>query len=202
MVALRSARLEALLGSRLEQAKHPQLMTLVSNQVAEAFDLDFKSELYGSSDRDKRDAATDIAALANTAGGLLILGIEEDDQARAHAAPGVALSDAEERRIRQVVGSHVVPMPVMDVLRVDDPDSPGRGLMLIAVPRSPLAPHAVLVNEGLRYPKRNGATTRYLSEPEVANAYRDRFVLARQQKSRAREIEAEALGRLAMTDDR
>lgn len=201
MAALRSARLEALLGARLEQVDYAQLMTLVSNQIAEAFDLDFKSELYGSSDRAKRDAATDVAALANTAGGLLILGIEEDDQARARAAPGVALSDAEERRIRQVVGSNVVPMPVMDVLPIEDPDSPGRGLMLIAVPRSPLAPHAVLVSEGLRYPKRNGATTRYLSEPEVADAYRARFALARQQESRAREIETEALARLATTDD-
>jgi hypothetical protein len=78
MVALRSARLEALLGSSLELVQHAELMTLVSNQVPEAFDLDFKSEMYGSSDREKRDAATDVAALANTAGGLLVLGIEED----------------------------------------------------------------------------------------------------------------------------
>jgi predicted HTH transcriptional regulator len=167
MVALRSARLEALLGSSLEQVQYPQLMTLIANQVPEAFDLDYKSEMYGSSDRDRRDAATDVAALANTAGGLLILGIDEDDQARASAAPGVAVSEADERRIRQIVGSQVVPMPVIDFLRIQDPARPGHGLVLIAVSRSPLAPHAVVVNEGLRYPKRNGAITRYLSEPEV-----------------------------------
>jgi hypothetical protein len=201
MVALRSARLEALLGSDLEQVQYSQLMTLITNQVAEAFDLDFKSEMYGSSDRDKRDAATDVAALANTAGGLLILGIEEDDQARASAAPGVVLSEADERRVRQIVGSNVVPMPVIDVLRITDPARAGHGLVLIAVPRSPLAPHAVLVNEGLRYPKRNGATTRYLSEPEVADAYRERFAAARRQVDRAREIETDALARLATTDD-
>ena len=201
MVALRSARLEALLGSRLEQVQYSAVMTLISNQVAEAFDLDFKSEMYGSSDRDKRDAATDVAALANTAGGLIIGGIAEDDQARAAAAPGVALSDADERRIRQIVASQVVPMPVIDVMRVEDPARPGHGLVLIAVPRSPLAPHAVIVNEGLRYPRRNGATTRYLSEPEVAAAYRERFAAAHRQADRAREIEADALDRLAVADD-
>lgn len=201
MVALRSARLEALLGSSLEQAQYSQLMTLISNRVAEAFDLDFKSKMYGSSDREKRDAATDVAALANTAGGLLVLGIEEDDQACASAAPGVALSEADERRIRQIVGSQIVPMPVIDVLRIPDPARPDHGLVLIAVPRSPLAPHAVLVNEGLRYPKRNGATTRYLSEPEVADAYRERFVAAHRQADRAHEIEAEALSRLSTTED-
>src|ERR1700735_4510735 len=201
MVALRSARLEALLNSRLEQVQHSQLMTLVSNQVPESFDLDFKSEMYSSSERDKHNAATDVAALANTAGGLLVLGVEEDEQARAKAAPGIALAEEDERRIRQVVGSRVVPMPVIDVLRIPDPASPGHGLVLIAVPRSPLAPHAVLVNEGLRYPKRNGATTRYLSEPEVADAYRTRFAATHRQEERAREIEATALTRLATPDD-
>jgi hypothetical protein len=32
------------------------------------------------------------------------------------------------------------------------------------------------VNESLRFPKRNGTTTTYLSEPEVATVYRARFV--------------------------
>lgn len=201
MVALRSARLEALLGSRLELVQHADLMTLISSQVPEAFDLDFKSEMYGPTERDRRDAATDVAALANTAGGLLVIGIEEDEQARAAAVPGVELSEADERRIRQIVGSQVVPMPVIDVLRVEDPNRSGRGLVLIAVPRSPLAPHAVVVNDGLRYPRRNGATTRYLSEPEVADAYRERFATSRQQTDRANEIEASALDRLATTED-
>jgi hypothetical protein len=48
--------------------------------------------------------------------------------------------------------------------------------MLLSVPRSSMGPHAVLVNESLRFPKRNGTITTYLSEPEVADAYRARFV--------------------------
>jgi hypothetical protein len=201
MVALRSPRLEALLGSRLELVQHSDLMALINDQVSEAFDLDFKSEMYGPTEKDRRAAATDIAALANTAGGLLILGIEEDHQARATAAPGLRLSEADERRIRQIVGSQVVPMPVIDVLRVENPARSGHGLVLIAVPRSPLAPHAVVVNDGLRYPRRNGATTRYLSEPEVADTYRNRFTALRRQADRASEVEAEALDRLATTED-
>ncbi len=190
-----------MLGSRIELVQHADLMALISNHVPEAFDLDFKSEMYGPTERDRRDAATDVAALANTAGGLLILGIEEDDQARATAAPGLELSEADERRIRQIVGSQVVPMPLVDVLRKEDPTRPGHGLVLIAVPRSPLAPHAVVVNEGLRYPRRNGATTRYLSEPEVADAYRERFAALQRQADRANEVETDALNRLSTTED-
>src|SRR5579859_1319646 len=201
MVALRSRRLQAIFGVPLDDLQYEDIEALVPNQVSEAFDLDFKGSLYGNADKDRRDLATDVAALANTAGGLLVLGIEEDDQARATAAPGLELSEADERRVRQIVGSQVVPMPVLDVLRVEDPARPGYGLVLIAVPRSPLAPHAVVVNDGLRYPRRNGATTRYLSEPEVADAYRERFAATHRQADRAQRAEIEATGRLSTADD-
>jgi hypothetical protein len=176
MVALRSRRLERLFGARLEHATHHQVAAFVTNTVAEAYDLDFKATLYGKSDKDRRDLAGDVAALANTAGGVIVVGIAEDSQARAAAAPGVALSDAEVGRIRQIVASQVSPLPTLDVLQVEDPQHPGHGFMLLAVPRSPMGPHAVLVNQSLRFPKRNGTTTTYLSEPEAADAYRARFV--------------------------
>jgi Schlafen, AlbA_2 len=196
MVALRSRRLETLLGAPLDDLQYQHLEALVTNGVSEAFDLDFKAALYGSADKDRRDLATDVAALANTAGGLLVLGIEEDRQARAVAAPGVAVSDDEVRRILQVVGSLVVPLPVFEPLPVLKPGETGHGFLVVAVPRSPLAPHAVIVNQGLRFPRRNGTTTRYLAEPEVASAYRERFAGAQRQSARVDEIEREALERL------
>ncbi|WP_146173749.1 hypothetical protein [Saccharothrix carnea] len=58
---------------------------------------------------------------------------------------------------------------------VQNPDRPGTGFILIAVPRSPLGPHAVVVNDSLRYPRRHGRMTTYLSESDVAQAHRDRF---------------------------
>ncbi|MEH0580084.1 RNA-binding domain-containing protein [Streptomyces canus] len=42
--------------------------------------MDLKGELYGGNDRAKRDLAGDAAALANTAGGVLLLGVAEDDR--------------------------------------------------------------------------------------------------------------------------
>jgi Putative DNA-binding domain len=200
MVALRSRRLETLLGVPLDGLRYEHLEALVTNHVSEAFDLDFKAVLYGNADKDRRDLATDVAALANTGGGLLVLGIEEDRQARAAAAPGVAVSDDEVRRILQVVGSLVVPLPVFEPLPVLKPGETGHGFLVVAVPRSPLAPHAVIVNQGLRFPRRNGTTTRYLSEPEVASAYRERLAGAQRQSARAEEVEGEALLRLDISD--
>jgi hypothetical protein len=216
MVALRSRRLESLFGTSLDALHAEHVRGLVSSSAQEAFDLDFKAVLYGRGDSDRRALAGDVAALANTAGGVIVLGVAEDDQARAVAAPGVEITDAEVARIRQVIASQVAPMPVVDVLTVpsgtaecNDGTGPGetatgrpddaashRGFIVVAVPRSPAAPHAVLVNDALRYPKRNGATTRYLSEPEVAAAYRERVAGARRQTTRISDVEHEAVERL------
>jgi hypothetical protein len=108
----------------------------------------------------------------------------------------VDLSDDETRRMRQVVASLVAPMPAVDINLVPQPESSTKGFYVIAVPRSPSAPHAVLVNDALRFPKRNGSTTRYLSEPEVALAYRDRQSGEAEQQHRLDEICDEAIRRL------
>ncbi|MFI7661782.1 helix-turn-helix domain-containing protein [Micromonospora parva] len=220
MVALRSRRLESLFGSRLDALTPAHVRSLVTSGVQEAFDLDFKLTLYGRTDSDKRALAGDVAALANTSGGIILLGVDEDDQARATNAPGVVLSDAEAARMRQIVASLVAPIPVFDILMVSESgadaddaagdgemaeadgeaEETGQGFFAIAVPRSPNAPHAVLINDALRYPKRNGATTRYLSEPEVAGAYRDRAVSGQGQSVRIEEIEREATERLAVRE--
>jgi hypothetical protein len=126
MAALRSRRLERLLAARLDAVTHGQVTDLVANAVTEAYDLDFKGELYGNGDSDKRALASDVAAMANTAGGVIVLGIAEDNQARAAAALGVALSDGEVGRLRQIVASLVSPLPTFDPVPVGSAEGGAR----------------------------------------------------------------------------
>ncbi len=109
---------QSLFGSQLDAVTEAHIRGLVKASVQEAFDLDFKGELYGRGDSDRQALTGDVAALANTAGGEIVLGIEEDEHARASDAPGVDLSDAEVARIRQIVASLVAPLPVMGVISV------------------------------------------------------------------------------------
>lgn len=191
VAALRSRRLEALLGASVDGLTSEHIHGLVSSGIPEDFDLDFKASLYGAGDSDRRALAGDVAAMANTAGGLVVIGVQEDVQARASATPGVEITDGEIGRIRQVVASLTAPMPHLDVIPVLDPTlGEGRGFLVLAIPRSNLAPHAVMINNGLRYPRRNGATTRYLTEPEVASAYRDRLLGLAEQGQRLHDLEA------------
>ncbi|MEV7181032.1 ATP-binding protein [Kitasatospora sp. NPDC093679] len=196
MVALRSRRLERLFSARLDEVSHAQVAALIDAQVTEHYDLDFKRGLYGNKDEDRRSLAGDVAAMANTAGGVIVLGIDEDEQARACAAPGVALSDNEIGRIRQIVANLVSPLPTFDILPVSPEGQDDHGFLLIAVPRSPSAPHAVLVNTGLRFPRRNGTTTTYMSEPEVATAYRNRYAGMQSRLDDAARYEGSLVARL------
>ncbi|HZL06628.1 MAG TPA: ATP-binding protein, partial [Coriobacteriia bacterium] len=150
MALLRSRRLEAVLGAPVDELSASDLEVLAGNRVPEAFDLDFKGTLYGNSDKERRDLCGDVAALANTSGGVIIVGVEEDEQAVAAATPGVELGDSERNRMLQTLASGVAPLPALDVISVPSADDPARGWFVLAVPRSTRAPHAVLVNEGFR----------------------------------------------------
>lgn len=194
MTSLRSRRLERLLNNPLEAVSYADIRALVDNRVRESFDLEFKKEHYGNGDSARRDLCGDVAAMANSAvGGLLILGIAEDEHAQAVDDPGVAIDDAALNRIRQVVAAGVSPLPDFDVLPVANPAGVGNGAVLIAVPGSPQRPHAVLVNQALRYPKRNGTTITYLTEPDVAQEYSERGRRAQTVRTRLVECERDLL---------
>ena len=185
-------------GAQLSEVTAAHVLGLVANAVQEDFDLDFKAQMYGNSDAEKRDLAADVAAMANSAGGVMVLGVEENQHAQASAAPGIAISDEVERRILQVTAG-ISPAPPVAVRRIPRDDAtPGHGFVLIIVPRSLAAPHAVSVNAtSLRYPVRHGTTTRYLTAPEVAAAYRQRLLSAAEQPRRAAEAETQAQDFLA-----
>lgn len=79
------------------------------------------------------------------------------------------MSDDEQRRIGAKVAAGVAPVPNFEIhpIRKEEAgDGDARVYYAIAVQRTTAAPHAVIVNTGFRYPRRTGADTRYLSEPE------------------------------------
>lgn len=183
-----NSKLLAALGAHPGELTRAHLEALVAGSVCESYDLDFKGEMYGSSDASKRDLATDVAALANTAGDVIIIGVLEDERSLATSLHSVAIGDAEVRRLRQIVANSVAPIPDFEIFLVPDSEGASQGFVVISVARSLAAPHAVAVNEGWRYPRRNGSTTRYLSEPEVAQAYRDRLAGLSRRRDRLQRV--------------
>src|SRR3954451_17653861 len=121
MALLNSRRLERVLGASLDEVTFEHVRSLVTTQAQEAQDLDFKETLYERGDSGRRALAGDVAALANTGGGILVIGVAEDDQARATQAPGVEISDGEVQRMQQIVASLVAPMPAFEIKTLIEP---------------------------------------------------------------------------------
>ncbi len=178
-----TTRLEALLGAPIVELTEPAIRALVTTAAREDTDLEFKGELYGNSDAEKKDLAADVAAMANALGGVILLGVQEDDAVAVSVEP-VELSDGEEQRIQQIVAANCFPFPEFALHRVPSDDDETSGWYVIEVQRSPFAPHCVRADRNLRYPQRSKTTTRWLSESEVADAYRNRFSTAAEQTDR------------------
>ncbi|MDX6738150.1 ATP-binding protein [Actinocorallia sp. A-T 12471] len=197
-MAWRSARLNAILGASPEAVTFEQLEALTSNDAAgEAEELDFK-RLYEPGDKGMEDIAVDIATFANHRGGVIVVGMAEAN-ARPSAVTGVELTDALERRIHEVAASRTHPLPSFTLRAVPRPGYEGKlpsGLLLITVPPSAMAPHAVFTpssRHNLRWPRRHGTAKIWMSESDLASAYRRRFAAAADQAERLTQISGEVV---------
>ncbi|MEY9968478.1 hypothetical protein ABIA33_006562 [Streptacidiphilus sp. MAP12-16] len=191
----RSRRIEGLFGGLLDAASYQDIADLIGNQdAAEAEDLDYKAAHYTPDDKGREELAKDVTALANHIGGVLVLGMAE--VACVPSKPrDVDLDDRHLRHMQQVLSSNTAPPVRYEILRKENPRSPGQGFLLLTVPRSPYGPHAITVpptkpsRDVLRYPRRSGSKTDWLSEATVATAYRERFMQAGARDHRLAEVE-------------
>ena len=59
----------------LEQIAADHLPALITNAVSEGRTIDYKRELPGNSDGDKKEFLADVSSFANTSGGDLVFGM-------------------------------------------------------------------------------------------------------------------------------
>lgn len=159
----------------------------VANRVREAADLDWKSVLISAEEipagaarqkalEDRRkEFAKDVAAMANTQGGLIVYGIREvneeaDDTAR------VPTGERERQRLRSWANGLI--RPWLSELTIEAFPAPGEeslGILVVSVPASPDAPHVIGERSEMGVPYRDGSHTAWMSEYQIERAYRDRF---------------------------
>ncbi|MDQ3569831.1 MAG: ATP-binding protein [Actinomycetota bacterium] len=186
MAIWRSPELEAIFDGPLDTTgiTEAAVQRVVGDQTPESEVLDFKQALWAKSPRprppwtEEQEFAKDVGALANHRGGVLLVGVTEVGGVAKSAAPfAIATSaEAEERRLRQALVNTLAPLATTEFIWI--PTATGAWFCAVVVPRSPRAPHAVVIEggTGLRYPVRHGADTAWLSEAEVAERYRRRIL--------------------------
>ncbi|GHA72179.1 hypothetical protein GCM10010372_83830 [Streptomyces tauricus] len=198
----RLSRIEGLLGTRLDSVAYDGIAALVGNaEAAENENLDYKQAHYAMDAKGKEELAKDVTAFANHTGGLLVLGMAEVKGVPTKVFD-VDLDDAHLRHIRQVIAANTAPPVRYEAIPVHKPGSPDTGFLLLAVPRSPYGPHAVTApptkpsTDCLRYPRRGDSKTEWLTETDVATAYRARFAAGAERDQRMAYIEEEVVDAL------
>lgn len=198
----RFPRLDMLLGRPVAEWDESVLADAVAAAVREDADLDWKEQPYAKYDRVSEEIGKDVAALANAGGGVIIFGVKDRAGHAVELKPfDVALWPGAEQRILHSVAANVAPPPLgLSFLRIPSTAQPGLGYLVAMVPRSVDTPHAVRVDEALRYPVRDADQTRPLSESEVAARYRDRFRLRQERHERIEQVHQEAAGAVQQRD--
>lgn len=178
------------LGSSLEAIDQAALERLIGYPETDL--IDFKKEFPGKSDSDKRELGHDIVQFANSTGGLIIFGIEEAGGVATRIVPMPPDERRPERAhwIDQVAVGNIVPQATIGCHSITTNDGE---VLMVSVPPSIAAPHAVKVNEALKYAIRAGRGKRFLAEHEVAERYRARFDAVAEGRRLGNEIHARAL---------
>ncbi|MBP7768450.1 ATP-binding protein [Candidatus Woesebacteria bacterium] len=120
------------------------LLDLIKNKVQESVELDFKEagSLSGSEGK-KKDIGKDVSSFANSAGGVILYGIVEDQSDHtASAIEGVSAATFSKERLEQVINSQV--QPRIDGLRIQQIDllsQKGKAVYVVTIPQSDRAPH-------------------------------------------------------------
>jgi len=139
-----------------------QLSEPADTRPQESFQLDYKKE-WGDS------GLKTVTAFANTLGGLLFVGVEEQEL-RPTAMPGVASSREEKTRIASSIAANISPTPSFDIAECALPSDPSKRICLVRVRPSPAlyllarGENPIYIRNGSESRPANAAQVRYLIE--------------------------------------
>ena len=143
--------------------------SLIKNKVEESINLDFKSsDSLGSEQSKKKELSKDVSSFANSAGGIIIYGITENN----HVAESPSFIDGNKftkEWIEQVIHSNIHrKVDGILIIPVRFNNDASKTVYVIKIPESSQAPHMASDN---RYYKRNNFESVPMEEYEVRNLY-------------------------------
>jgi hypothetical protein len=155
---------------RLEDISEDDVVALIENQVREGRTIDYKRELPGNSDGNKKEFLADVSSFANTSGGDLIFGMAEVE-----ACPSEIVGlqsgdlDKERQRLESIMASGLEPRiryEVRDISCAGD-----KKVLILRMDRSWSGPHRVVFQQSDRFWGRNSSGKYPLDVNELRAAF-------------------------------
>jgi hypothetical protein len=187
-----------LLPANLLDTTQVHLEQLIQDRTPEGQNIDFKRELPAAWDNaSKHKFLADVAAFANSSGGDLIYGLDEDGDGQAERlVPQGRPMDEEMRRLLDVLANQVDPrIPGIQIHPVPTTAGDVVGqVLVIRVPQSWAGPHRIKL--GQHFFIREGARNRPLDVPEL----RSHFLRSEAQERRVRDFRTERIGKILIDE--
>jgi predicted HTH transcriptional regulator len=172
----------------------PEDVQRLLGMVEPAKTLDFKRELHLDTSEQRQEFRYDVASFANASGGHIVYGIAET-KGVASEALGLCLQktqmDALRRQMADILATFIEPRILSFELYAVDMEN-GQKVLILEIPRSWAAPHAVRHNDSLRFYTRSGGCKRLLEVAELRSA----FLLSDSLTQRIRSFHVERLARI------
>lgn len=154
----------------LENINREDLDNLIINSVPEGKTIDYKASFPGNSDSDKKEFLADISSFANTSGGDLIFGVDEENGMPTKIV-GIKVMDvdAEIRKYENIVREGLDPrinLTVKAVLINDD-----NYVFVFRSSKSWIGPHRVVFKSHDKFYGRNSAGKYPLDTNELRSAF-------------------------------
>jgi len=179
-----------MIAKKLADILSADIEALVSNSVAENTTLEFKRDLPGGSDDAKREFLADVSALANTSGGDILYGVDEEDgYAVAITGIGVTNIDAELLRLGNILNSGLDPRIRYSPLVTR---CAAGSVLLLRIEKSWNAPHRVIFKGNDRFFGRTAAGKYPLDVQQLRRAFIENNMVA----ERLRNFRAERLANI------
>jgi hypothetical protein len=150
----------------LEDLKQGDVEGLINRGEEESIILEFKKEL-GS---DSKEIAKDLSSMANAEGGLVIYGVEEDDNGKAKSIEWIDSLNFEEK-IENIISTTINPIIPFKIIPVSREEENTKKVYIILLPKSNNL-HMVIKGNDNRYYKRSGKTVRRMEDREIKERIR------------------------------
>lgn len=163
---------------------------LVTDKIPESLIIDYKLMLPGNSDADKKEFLADITSLANSSGGILLYGIQEEKDA---AGQNTGLPekivpinlnnpDSEISRISSIIQDSIEPKlfnVLYRALKVGD----DKYIVLVKIPNSISSPHIVWFKKSGKFFKRINSNKIQLDVYDIKNAFLESDDILKQKRT-------------------